>query len=38
LQQQVKYLRATQNKDPDQAALVNLCQQLLSANEFLYVD
>jgi hypothetical protein len=24
--------------DPDFAALTNLCQQLLSSNEFLYVD
>ena len=38
LQQQVEYLRESKHKDPEQAALVNLCQQLLSANEFLYVD
>lgn len=38
LQHQVEYLRATKNKNPEQAALVNLCQQLLCANEFLYVD
>lgn len=38
LQQQVAYLRANKHKDPEQAALVNLCQQLLCANEFLYVD
>ena len=38
LQQQVEYLGSGQNKDPEQAALVNLCQQLLCANEFLYVD
>lgn len=25
-------------KDPEQAALTNLCQQLLASNEFLYVD
>ena len=30
-------LRATV-KDPDLAALTNLCQQLLASNEFLYVD
>jgi hypothetical protein len=38
LQQQVAYLRESKHKDPEQAALVNLCQQLLCANEFLYVD
>ena len=38
LQHQVEYLQNSQNKDPEQAALVNLCQQLLCANEFLYVD
>ena len=25
-------------KDPELAALTNLCQQLLASNEFLYVD
>lgn len=38
LQQQVADLRESKNKNPEQAAVVNLCQQLLSANEFLYVD
>jgi mono/diheme cytochrome c family protein len=38
LQQQVEYLRENKHKDPEQAALANLCQQLLCANEFLYVD
>ncbi len=38
LAQQVEYLRESKHKDPEQAALVDLCQQLLSANEFLYVD
>jgi hypothetical protein len=31
-------LRAANVKEPELAALTNLCQQLLSANEFLYVD
>jgi hypothetical protein len=26
------------SKDPELAALTNLCQQLLASNEFLYVD
>ena len=38
LQQQTQSLRDSKHKDPEQAALVNLCQQLLCANEFLYVD
>jgi hypothetical protein len=38
LQQQVEHLRETKSKDPARAALVDLCQQLLCANEFLYVD
>jgi hypothetical protein len=38
LRQQVEYLHDSKHKDPEQAALVNLCQQLLCANEFLYVD
>jgi hypothetical protein len=38
LQQQVEYLRHSKHKDPEHAALVDLCQQLLCANEFLYVD
>jgi hypothetical protein len=39
LQQQLATLRA-QNAagDHEAAALTNLCQQLLSSNEFLYVD
>jgi hypothetical protein len=38
LQQQVADFTEARNKNPEQAAVVNLCQQLLSANEFLYVD
>jgi hypothetical protein len=34
---QTSVLRATV-KDPELAALTNLCQQLLASNEFLYVD
>ena len=29
---------AARSKEPDLAALTNLCQQLLASNEFLYVD
>ena len=37
LQRQVRHLAGTA-KDPELAALTNLCQQLLASNEFLYVD
>lgn len=37
LQQQARHLAGTA-KDPELAALTNLCQQLLASNEFLYVD
>ena len=30
--------RKVEAKDRDKAVLTNLCQQLLSSNEFLYVD
>jgi hypothetical protein len=36
--QQIASLRASQHENAQQAALVNLCQQLLASNEFLYVD
>ncbi len=35
---QAQQLRAAKVADPELAALTNLCQQLLAANEFLYVD
>jgi hypothetical protein len=38
LLRQNERLRAAGNADPELAALTNLCQQLLSSNEFLYVD
>jgi hypothetical protein len=38
LQHQMEYLRGSKDKNPEKTALVNLCQQLLCANEFLYVD
>jgi hypothetical protein len=39
VQQQAKSLRGGGfSGDPDQQALTNLCQQLISSNEFLYVD
>ena len=38
LERQMVELRAAKHADPNLAALTNLCQQLLSANEFLYVD
>lgn len=38
LQRQTASLRDAQHKTPEQAALVNLCQQLLASNEFLHVD
>jgi hypothetical protein len=38
LQQQIEYLRSSKNKHPESAAFINLCQQLLCANEFLYAD
>jgi hypothetical protein len=38
LHDQIEYLRGTQHKEPDQSALINLCQQLLCSNEFLYVE
>lgn len=37
LSRQIEHLRAT-TADPERAALTNLCQQLLSSNEFLHVD
>ena len=37
LKKQTDSLRGTA-KDPELAALTNLCQQLLASNEFLYVD
>lgn len=37
--EQVAFMRSENTEpDPDLAALANLCQQLLSSNEFLYVD
>ena len=38
LEIQVESLRRAQVKDADLETLVNYCQQLLSSNEFLYVD
>jgi hypothetical protein len=38
LDRQMDYLRAKGHADPELAALTNLCQQLLSSNEFLHVD
>ncbi|QEL20819.1 DUF1553 domain-containing protein [Limnoglobus roseus] len=38
LKDQTATLRGGKAKDPDRAALVNLCQQLFASNEFLYVD
>ena len=41
LDQQTAYLKANpipDNLDPSLHALTNLCQTLLSSNEFLYVD
>lgn len=38
VQQQIQQLRASGHADAELAALTNLCQQLLSSNEFLYVD
>jgi hypothetical protein len=35
---QTQQLRSAKVADPDLGALTNLCQQLLAANEFLYVD
>jgi hypothetical protein len=35
---QMAELQAESQADPEWAALTNLCQQLLSSNEFLYVD
>ena len=35
---QTQQLRAAKVADPELVALTNLCQQLLAANEFLYVD
>lgn len=38
VRKQTRQLRAAMVADPELAALTNLCQQLLAANEFLYVD
>jgi hypothetical protein len=38
VRQQTRQLRGAKVADPALAALTNLCQQLLAANEFLYVD
>jgi hypothetical protein len=38
VRRQQQQLRSAKAPDPELAALTNLCQQLLSANEFLYVD
>ncbi len=38
VQRQTTAFRAANNPDAELAALANLCQQLLSSNEFLYVD
>jgi hypothetical protein len=38
VRKQTKQLRAAKVADPELGALTNLCQQLLAANEFLYVD
>ena len=38
LNRQRAQLHGAGNPDPDLAVLTNLCQQLLSSNEFLYVD
>jgi hypothetical protein len=38
LQQQVATMRSINRKNPEEAALIDLCQQLLASNEFLYVD
>jgi len=38
VQRQTQQFRIVKNADPDLAAMTDLCQQLLSSNEFLYVD
>jgi hypothetical protein len=38
LDRQITHYRAAKHADAELAALTNLCQQLLSSNEFLYVD
>jgi hypothetical protein len=38
VRRQEEHLRSAKVPDPELAALTNLCQQLLAANEFLYVD
>ena len=38
VERQTQQLSSAGTKDPNLAALTNLCQQLLSSNEFLYVD
>ena len=38
VRKQTRQLRSAKVADPELAALTNLCQQLLAANEFLYVD
>src|SRR5262249_8108620 len=38
VRKQTQQLRAAKVADPELSALTNLCQQLLAANEFLYVD
>jgi hypothetical protein len=38
VRQQTRQLRSAKVADPELSALTNLCQQLLAANEFLYVD
>jgi hypothetical protein len=38
LERQIATMRGEQRKDPEHAALVDLCQQLLASNEFLHVD
>lgn len=38
MREQTATLRASGTKEPETVALIYLCQQLLSSNEFLYVD
>jgi hypothetical protein len=37
-EQQIATMRSHNQKSPEEAALVDLCQQLLASNEFLYID
>jgi len=38
VREQVELMRKKKQKDPERAALADLCQQLLASNEFLHVD